>query len=187
MLRGQARQWQCDTIYAVENNGRYWCSSLCSRCWLLNNDMKSGGIGDAWSSFLVSSAEVRATPSSHCLSDRRHSFEVQAPDPDLSPGPPPAHQQVKRDRRKEKTSEDAVAISPLPPHYHRRVQRGRRCHVEHPKNCLRKGKALQVFVSVTISPPPKSVGRVGLSLDCCSNFSSSLFSPSCLLRNVLCT
>ena len=97
---------------------------------------------------------------------------MQAPDPDLEPAstnratrPEPLARQEK------KTSEDAVAISPLPSHYHRRVQRGRRCHVEHPKNCLRKGKSANwppPFVSV-ISPPPKSVGRVGLSLDCCSN------------------
>lgn len=44
------------------------------------------------------------------------------------------------------------------------------------------GKVRPCKFRVGISPPRKSVGRVGLSLDCCSNFSSSLF--SCSPRNV---
>ena len=127
--------------------------------------------------FLVSSSDADRHAILR-LSDRRH-FEVQTPDPDLieHPGPPhrTAKHQTARPSEEKKTSEDAVAISPLPPHYHRRIQRGRRCHVEHPKNCLRKGKALQAC-RVGTTPPHKSVGRVGNRWIAALTFSSSLFS-----------
>ena len=114
------------------------------------------------------------------ISDRRHRVQVQAPESDLSPCPPHRSKyQTNSDLPRREDSEDAVAISPLPPHYHRRVQRGRRCHVEHPKNCLRKGKACKQSCRYHDLLRNPLVVLVNCWIAALTNFSSFLFSLSC--------